>query len=205
MLNDIKNVNFGKLAAEREVDEGLKNYFLETGAFYRLRDGEKSILLGNRGSGKSAIVKMLSEYYKQKGYIVIELLPEDYSYEMLQKSARIKDEGEWIKASAYTAAWKYLIYIIAMKSYIKDSDTVVKSQAKDIYEYIRRNHKGYDKQNNWDVFINYLKRIEGIKIGSYEAGIKTKQLQELYKLEEVTNLLDGLKRLCLRKKIIFFN
>jgi energy-coupling factor transporter ATP-binding protein EcfA2 len=203
MLNDVKNVNFGKLAAERELDDGLKNYFLETGAFFRLRNGEKSILLGNRGSGKSAIVKMLSEYYKLKGCIVVELLPEDYSYEMLQKSATVKDEGEWIKASAYTAAWKYLIYVMAMKSYLKDSDTVVKSQAKEVYEYIRKNHKGYDKQNNWDLFINYLKRIEGIKVGSYEAGIKTKQLQELYKLEGVTNLLDGLKRLCSRKRIIF--
>ena len=87
MLNDVKNVKFGRLAAEREIDEGLRKYFLETGAFVRLRDGEKSILLGNRGSGKSAIIKMLSDYYKQKGCLVIELLPEDYSYEMLKKTS----------------------------------------------------------------------------------------------------------------------
>lgn len=203
MLSDIKKVNFGKLAAEREVDEGLKKYFLETGAFIRLRDGEKSILLGNRGSGKSAIVKMLLEYYRQKNILVVELLPEDYSYEMLQKSSLSKNEGDWIKASAYTAAWKYLIYVIAMKAYMKDSDTIVKSHAIDIYQYIRKNHKGYDKQNNWDLFTNYLKRIEGLKIGPYEAGIKTKELQELYKLEEVTSLMPSLKELTKRKPIIF--
>ena len=50
MLQDVKNVKFGRLAAEREIDEGLREYFLETGTFVRLRDGEKSILLGNRGS-----------------------------------------------------------------------------------------------------------------------------------------------------------
>src|SRR6056297_2122569 len=116
MLDDIRKLNFGKLAAEREIENGLKNYFVETGAFVRLRDGERTILLGNRGSGKSAIVKMLSEYYKQKNYIVVELLPEDYSYEMLQKSSITKEEGEWLKASAYTAAWKYLIYVTAMKA-----------------------------------------------------------------------------------------
>jgi len=203
MLSNIKKVKFGKLAAEREVDEGLKSYFLETGAFIRLRDGEKSILLGNRGAGKSAIVKMLIDHYKQKNCLVVELLPEDYSYEMLQKSSIIKNEGDWIRASSYTAAWKYLIYVIAMKKYIKDSDTIVKSHAMDIYQYIRKNHKGYDRQNNWDVFTNYLKRIEGIKIGPYEAGIKTKELQELYKLEEVTSLLPSLKKLTLRKPIVF--
>lgn len=203
MLKDIKKVKFGRLAAEREIDEGLKEYFLETGTFIRLREGDKSILLGNRGSGKSAIIKMLSDYYKQKGCLVIELLPEDYSYEMLAKTSISQNEEKWIKASAYTAAWKYLIYVIAMKFYMEDSNTVVKSKAKPIYDYIRKNHKGYDKQNNWEILTNYIKRIEGIKIGTYEAGIKTKQLQELYKLEDINNLLPYLKILTKRKPIIF--
>lgn len=117
MLTELKKVNFGKLAAEREIDNGLKQFFIETGAFVRLRDGDKSILLGNRGSGKSAIIKMLSEYYRKKNCLVVELLPEDYSYEMLQKSVINHEEGEWAKASSYTAAWKYLIYVVAMKTY----------------------------------------------------------------------------------------
>jgi len=203
MLEDIKKVNFGKLAAEREIDNGLKQYFIETGAFVRLRDGEKSILLGNRGSGKSAIIKMLSEHFRKRNCLVVELLPEDYSYEMLQKSSIKQEEGEWVKVSSYIAAWKYLIYVVAMKTYIKDSDTVVKSHAKGVYQYIRKYHKGYDKLNNWGIFTNYLKRIEGIKIGPYEAGIKTKELQELYKLEEVSNLLDQLHLLTDKKPIVF--
>jgi len=203
MLENIKKVKFGRLAAEREIDEGLREYFLETGTFVRLRDGEKSILLGNRGSGKSAIIKMLSDYYKQKGSLVIELLPEDYSYEMLKKTSISKNEEKWIKASSYTAAWKYLMYVIAMKVYLQDSKTVVKSKAKPIYDYIRKNHKGYDKQSNWEILTNYIKRIEGIKIGNYEAGIKTRQLQELYKLEDINNLLPNLKVLTKRKPIIF--
>jgi hypothetical protein len=203
MLDDVKNVNFGKLAAEREIDNGLKQYFIETGAFVRLRDGEKSILLANRGAGKSAIIKMLSEYYRKNNCLVVELLPEDYSYEMLQKSSIKNEDGGWAKVSAYTAAWKFLIYVIAMKSYLKDSDTIVKSHADGIYQYLRKNHKGYDKQNNWGIFINYLRRIEGLKIGPYEAGIKTKELQELYKLEEVSNLLNQLHELSNKKPIIF--
>ncbi len=46
-------------SAEREADDGLKNYFLETDTFTHLKEGDKSILLGNRGAGKSAIIKML--------------------------------------------------------------------------------------------------------------------------------------------------
>jgi len=203
MLSDIQKVSFGKLAAEREIDEGLKQYFLETGTFVRLKDASRSILLGNRGTGKSAIVKMLVDFYKQKNWLVVELTPEDYSYEMLQKCSNAELEGTWVKASSYTAAWKYLIYVIAMKCYINDSDTIVKSQANNIYQYIRNNHKGYKTQGHWDVFINYIKRIEGIKIGPYEAGIKTRQLQDLFKLEEITELLENLKALTNRKPIVF--
>ncbi len=201
MLSDVKQVNFGKLAAEREADDGLRNYFLQTGAFTRLRDGDKTILLGNRGAGKSAIIKMLLDYYKQQNCLVTELLPEDYSYEMLRKSSVLDETGDWARVSSYTAAWKFLVYVIAMKLYINDSVTVVKSHALGIYSYIRRNHKGYDKQSNWELFTNYLKRIEGVKVGPYEAGIKTKELQDLFKLEEVTNLLEELKILCKRKPI----
>jgi len=203
MLEHIKKVSFGKLAAEREIQEGLKQYFIETGAFNRIKDGSKSILLGNRGTGKSAIIKMLAEHYKRENCIVVELIPEDYSYEMLHKTLMTEQDGSWAKTSSYTAAWKYLIYVIAMKYYIDDNDTIVKSTAKDIFNYIRTNHKGYKKQSYWDIFVSYLKRIEGLKIGPYEAGIKTKELHQLYKLEEIAILLDSLTALAERKSIVF--
>jgi hypothetical protein len=202
MLKHIQNVSFGKLAAESEIEKGLKDYFIETGAFIRLKDRTKTIILGNRGSGKSAIIKMLAEYYRSNNALVVELTPEDYSYEMLQKSMVTEKDGSWAKIGAYTAAWKYLIYVLAMKNYFEDNKTIVKSTSKKIFNFLRDKHKLSNK-NYWDVFISYLNRIEGIKIGQYEAGLKKTQLQELYKLEELTALLGDLKVLSDRKPIVF--
>lgn len=42
-------------------------------------------------------------------------------------------------------------------------------------------------------FITYLKRIESLKIGEYEISLKTKQLQELYALEGLYELIPGLR------------
>jgi energy-coupling factor transporter ATP-binding protein EcfA2 len=168
----------------------------------RLKDKKKSIILGNRGSGKSAIIKMLAEYYKRNNTLVIELTPEDYSYEMLQRTMVSERDGSWAKTGAYTAAWKYLIYVLAMKSYFEDNKIILKSTSKKIFNYLRDNHKVGNK-NYWDVFLSYLNRIEGIKVGQYEAGLKKTELQQLYKLEELTSLLGDLKILSERKPIIF--
>src|SRR5690349_444863 len=105
----LKNLNFGAPAAERDINQGLKEYFFESESYRRLRDSDKNIILGNRGSGKSAIFKMLAEDFVAKNYQVIELAPEDYSYEILNDVLLKEKDGSWVKHGAYAAAWKYLI------------------------------------------------------------------------------------------------
>ena len=34
--------------------------------------------------------------------------------------------------------------------------------------------------------ISYLKRMEGLKIGRYEASVRARELEKLYKLEEIS-------------------
>ncbi|MDA3886998.1 MAG: hypothetical protein PF638_15535 [Candidatus Delongbacteria bacterium] len=202
MLENIKAVKFGAPAAERDINQGLKKYFIETGAFDRLKSNKKSIILGNRGTGKSALMKMLADYYKNQGSIVIEMTPENYSYDLLQSTMIKEEEGSWAKVSAFTAAWKYLLYVLAMKKYASTLKKVVfKTTAKNIHKYLRDNHK-LNSNSFLDIFISYLKRIEGFKIGTYEAGIKTKQLQDLFKLEELLELLPELEKLTDKKPII---
>ena len=45
-----------------------------------------------------------------------------------------------------------------------------------IYKYLRDNHEGIDT-NPIGIMISYLKRMERIKIGKYEASIKAKELK----------------------------
>lgn len=106
----IKDINFGALAAER--DDGLDSYFVESESFKRLRDRERSVVMGNRGSGKSAIFRMIAAYERKQSSVVIELSPDDYSYELLQQSLLSEKAGSWVKQGAFAAAWKYLIYVI---------------------------------------------------------------------------------------------
>jgi Fe-S cluster assembly ATPase SufC len=201
-MNDIlRNLNFGAPAAERDISHGLKDYFVESEAYRRVRSGQKTIVLGNRGSGKSAIFKIIAERERSTGSLVIELSPEDYSYGMLSKAMVSEDRGRWVKQGAYSSAWKYLIYLLVMKELANAGPKLKTGTAAHIYEYLRDHHED-QAQNPVALLISYLKRIEGVKIGNYEAAIKTRELTKLYKLEEIQRLLPAVKELCAKRRVI---
>lgn len=118
-LSVIDNLYFGAPAAERDIGRGLEKYFVESVAYQRVCSGAKTIILGNRGSGKSAIFQMLANRERAAGSHVIELSPEDYSYELLSTTMATENAGSWVKHGAYAAAWKYLIYVLIMKEVSK--------------------------------------------------------------------------------------
>lgn len=198
---DFSTLTFGAPAAERDIAQGLIDYFVESEAYANVCSGKKTVVLGNRGSGKSAIFKVFAERERRAGSLVIELSPDDYSYEMLSKTITPEQKGSWAKQGAYTAAWKYLIFVMVMKTLIKQGSKFKSGPAAKIYNYLRDNFKG-EQDSPISVLISYLKRIEGIKIGSWEASIKTKELSNLYQLEEISDLLPALVELCQRKKVI---
>src|ERR1043165_3076912 len=201
-MNDIlRQLNFGAPAAERDIAHGLREYFVESEAYKRVREGQKTIILGNRGSGKSAIFKIMAERERAAGSLVIELSPEDYSYTMLSGAMLPEDRGRWAKQGAYSSAWKYLIYVLVMKELASSGPKLKTGNAAAIYEYLRDNYEA-GAQNPIAILISYLKRIEHVKIGSYEASIKTKELTKLYKLEEIQRLLPAVKDLCAKRKAI---
>ncbi len=194
----MRGLDFGAPAAERDIGRGLEKYFVESTAFERVRSGAKTIILGNRGSGKSAIFKVLASRERAAGTIVIELVPEDYSYELLSSTMAAANAGSWAKQGAYAAAWKYLIYVLIMKELVRKGGH---STPKGISRYIRENHAAAP-QGALLTLVSYLKRLEGIKVGPLEAGFKSRELDRLYKLEEIHHLMPQLADSLDRQRVI---
>ena len=185
----LERVSFGAPAAERDISQGLEDYFVESPAFTRVLSGKKRVLLGNRGTGKSAILKMLAKRARGQNVLVLELTPEDYSYEMLAQIMTAEERGSWAKTGAYTAAWKYMIYLMCFKALYDRGSRLKTKSGRKLYEYIRDNHANVDK-NPIASMISYLKRLEGVKVGAKEVTLKkSKELDKLYRLEEIQHLL----------------
>ncbi len=197
----LDHLDFGTPSAERDIGRGLEKYFVESSAYQRVRSGTKTIVLGNRGAGKSAIFQMLAKRERVEGNTVIELSPDEYSYELLSAALVSENAGSWAKHGAYAAAWKYLIYVLVMKELARKGLRTSKGAGSAIYKYVRDNHDGV-QLGKLSLLVSYLKRLEGIKIGSLEAGFRTRELDRLYKLEEITALLPALSQVLDTRKVL---
>ena len=200
---DIKRLSIGNLAAERDINSGLIDYFIETNSYKLFRDGDKTIALGNRGSGKSAIFRMIAEHEKNIGNLVIDITPEDYSYEMLSDVLAKELEGAWAKQSAYAAAWKYFLYIIAMKEITNKIKGFKAGSAAKIYDYLNRTHSGIDR-NPVGVIVSYMSRMQEVKlgVGPYaKSVIRSRELEKLYKLEDITPYIACLDEISKKKPV----
>lgn len=200
-MPDFSKLTFGAPAAERDMGFGLAEYFVESDAFTRLANREKTILIGNRGTGKSAIFKILAERVKVSGSLVLELNPDNYSYEMLSTILKSEREGAWAKHGAFASAWKFLIYVQVMRELTKHGPVLKTGAGAKIYNYLRDNHKGA-QDSPIATLVSYLKRIEGIKVGAWEAAAKTRELAQLYKLQEIEPLIPYIRELTARRKVI---
>ncbi|MFK8184234.1 MAG: hypothetical protein AB8B99_12745 [Phormidesmis sp.] len=199
MRLDIKSLNLGSDSAERDIDIGLADYFYENHAYNRFLNGRKTILVGNRGAGKSAIFKYIATSERRKGNLVLELAPEDYSYELLSEYLRSEKEGSWGKQSAYSVAWQYLLYNLIFKRIAQNKRGLLLGAQKNIYNYVNNNDIT-QANNSIGILVNYLKRIEQVKIASYDGGIRS-ELQALYDLEEIKTLLPSLKNVLQNTRI----
>jgi hypothetical protein len=201
---DLRSVDLGAPAAERDILRGLEHYFVKSDAFLRVANRTKTIILGNRGVGKSAIFQVVAQEARKRNAIAIELAPEDYSYELLRTALAEEAEGSWAKMGAFAVAWKYLIYVLVMQELVSRSGgRPRKGPMAKITSYIRDNHptSGLSKLS---ALIGYLKRVEGVKIGPIEAGLKTRELEKLYKLEEIQDLLPALAKILERQEVLVF-
>src|SRR5215469_5262098 len=197
---DLSKLSFGAPAAKLDMGVGLDDYFFESDAYQRLAARQKMIVVGNRGTGEGAIFKVFAERARRTGTLVLELRPEDYSYELLSSLLKSERQGSWAKHGAFAAAWKYLILVLVMKEITKQSPKLKSGPAERIYTYLRDNHAG-TRDTPISVLVSYLKRIEGSKIGKYEASLKTRELIKLYKLEKLDAVLPCLTELVEKRRV----
>lgn len=197
--NNRSRLDLGAPAAERDIKKGLAAYFIESDAFDRVQRGEKLVIVGNRGAGKSAIFQVLAQRERAVGTYVIELAPEDYSYELLSRTMVSEHSGSWAKLGAYAVAWKYLIYVLVMQELTRKGAR--KQEAASIYRYVRDHYVG-GPIGPLSALVSYVKRMEGVKVGPYDTTVRTRELEKLYKLAEIAPLLPALAQILEKQKVV---
>ncbi len=200
MRLDIKSLNLGSDSAERDIDVGLAEYFYKNDTYTRFLNGHKTILVGNRGAGKSAMFKYMGAIERKKGNLVLELSPEEYSYELLSEYLRSEKEGSWGKQSAYSVAWQHLLYSLIFKKIVDTKRGLLLGAQKNIYNFVI--NSGVEQEtSSIGILVKYLKRIEQVKVKAFDGPSGSRDLQSLYDLEEIKALLPSLKNVLRNTRI----
>jgi energy-coupling factor transporter ATP-binding protein EcfA2 len=101
---DIRRIDtFGKVAAE---DDAILDYFLTTETTKSIEAGTHLLVVGEKGSGKTALVRYYSERSSQ-GLLCRAIRMTDYPWGV---HAQRRDAGAGA-TDAYTAAWQYLLAV----------------------------------------------------------------------------------------------
>jgi ribosomal protein S18 len=181
-----KSITFGSDVAER--DEHLLDYFVSTAAFGHARNHKRSVIIGPKGSGKTAILRALASEAPSASIMIT---PEVFATSMLKQF--VDDSGSvWDEDEAFVSTW---IFTILLEVFKRVCQSPRGSQAKalaPIRKFLAEN-VDYRDVDLFTRFISYLKRIQAIKVGTHELTLKTRDLQKLYSLEPVYSLIPILR------------
>ena len=106
---DLRSLFLGDPVAEHEADK-LFEYFVETSSYYQALQGPLTILVGRRGTGKTAILYAIrSEMNKSPDHHVTVIKPIGYeTHGLIRVLGDVRHRSE--RGFLIESLWKYLIY-----------------------------------------------------------------------------------------------
>lgn len=150
----IKKVNLGATSAENEMRD-LERYYLETDQFLKSLRGEAHLVVGRKGSGKSAIFLQIRDAERDKNRnknIVLDLKPDGYKLiKFKERILQFLAEGTY--QHTITAFWEYVLLLeICYKILEKDKQRHIHDHV--LYEDYRRLSElyrgdGYDSEGDF--------------------------------------------------------
>jgi Cdc6-like AAA superfamily ATPase len=102
-------IDIGASAAENEV-QSLEDYFVETAEFSRALRSKSSLVVGRKGTGKSAIYQVVSQRkLSNRRNVVVDLNPASHSLsELREQLLKVMDHG--VFDHSINGFWQYIIY-----------------------------------------------------------------------------------------------
>ena len=115
----LERLDLGDVAAENESRQ-LRSYFVPTGPFYQAKRGHARLVIGRKGSGKTAIFYALRESFGGHGNLVLDLKPEGHQFLKLRE-AILDALSPGMQMHTLTAFWNYIL-LCEMAQKVVDCD-----------------------------------------------------------------------------------
>ena len=196
-LSLLGQIEIGNASAENET-ESLSDYFLETAEYRRAERTDQALIIGRKGSGKTAILNQLKRSaQKSRDTIIVELRPATHDLsEMRYQILEVSNQGLFDHTVA--SFWQYILYM----EILLQIRSIAISRMKNDYDLQIRVSNIEEKFGLHQNFVaaDFTSRLEEA-IHVLIDGIKNK---EKISIEELTNVMFEEKIPLLRDAVIDF-
>ncbi len=187
-ITTLQKLDFGSSSAENEMRR-LQEYYLKTDAFNRAFRGEVQLVVGRKGSGKSAIFLQIRDKERSKGKnIVLDLKPEGYKLiKFKELILNYLQEGTF--HHTISAFWEYILLLeICRRALETDKNRHINdSELFQPYRNLAEAYKKEDYVTEGD-FSERMSRLMDNLSASYK-DIYGGQENVRLSAQEITNLL----------------
>lgn len=126
---------FGDVAAEQDAD--VLSYFLKTPAIDEILTGKKHLVLGRKGSGKTALVKYFSRSSPTEINVPVNL--DNYPWKMHQTRRNLGVSD----VESYVSSWKYFIAVQANQACLAQANyKMIRDSQKAADNFLTENYGG---------------------------------------------------------------
>lgn len=185
----LERLRVGASSAENEY-RVLGDYYLETDEFRSVQRGEVQIVLGRKGSGKTALFFQLRDRLRRRShFIVLDLKPE--GFQLLEFKKQVLDFlEEGTREHTITAFWEYLLLLEICHKLIQN-DHVMHLRNHNIYEPYRQLYSAYaaDQYIAEGDFAERLLKLTQRIIEDYKKRRGGKGKEQRLRTEEITELI----------------
>jgi hypothetical protein len=141
----LAKMDLGASAAENELRD-LASYYIETDEYKRSMRGEARMIVGRKGSGKSAIFFQVRDKLRQdRKNVVLDLKPDGYQLLKFKESVlRLMAEGTY--EHTITAFWEYLL-LLEICHKLLENDRLLHTRDRRLYDVYRKLDDSYSSDD----------------------------------------------------------
>jgi hypothetical protein len=190
----LETVNLGDIAAENEVGM-LRSYFVQTSQFNEAKRGNAQLVIGRKGSGKTAIFYGLKEAFsRRRSHLLLDLKPEGHQFTKLREALARLSPG--FQQHTLTAFWNYLLMSEIAHKISEDevSNAYRAPETKNKYERLLRAYASHAPLEQGDFSERLLELVDEI-VRKLDKGMvvgKTAEVTELVYRTDIRELAEAI-------------
>jgi hypothetical protein len=107
-VRPLERIDLGDIAAENEI-RALDSYFVPTAQYQQAKRGHARLVVGRKGSGKTALFYSLRSTYRPlMNHLVLDMKPEGHQFKKLREAV-LTGLPPGVQQHVLTAFWNYLL------------------------------------------------------------------------------------------------